>query len=478
MAIEWSGLSPGLLVRLDRSAGQPLRTQLEAGLREAIRDGRLRGGERLPSSRELARELGVSRGMVQECYGQLLAEGYLTSRTGSATRVADIKERPAPVSPVASWPARQPPDRTLIADFAIGVPDLSSFPRTDWVWAVRQACGEVASADLGYGDPRGSAVLREVLAGYVRRVRAADADPGQMIISTGCAQGVNLVLRALSRERGVSCVAFEDPGYGSAQADETVRAAVAMGLRAAYVPVDEEGLVVSALAASGAQAVVVTPAHQSPTGVVLSAARRHALVGWARREGGYVIEDDYDSEFRYDKEPVGALQGLAPDQVFLVGTASKALAPAVRLGWVHAPAPLAGAVAEEKEMSDRGSCTMDQLALATLLTSGRYDRHLRRMRAVYAGRRAALVKAFARHSPGVRLTGLAAGFHAVAPLPASAQEAAVIAAARVRRVGLYGIGAYRGVADAAAPPALVIGFGNVRERAIDPAVAAVADLLS
>jgi GntR family transcriptional regulator / MocR family aminotransferase len=477
MAIEWSGLGPELLVRLDRSAGRPLRVQLEAALREAIRDGRLRSGERLPSSRELARELGVSRGMVQECYGQLLAEGYLTSRTGSATRVADIQERPTAVSPVTPWPARQLPDRALIADFAVGVPDLSSFPRADWAWAVRQACGEVASADLGYGDPRGSAALREVLAGYLRRVRAADADPGQMIISTGFAQGLNLVLRTLSRERGVSCVAFEDPGYGSAQSDETVRAAVAMGLRVEYVPVDEEGLVVGALAASEAQAVVVTPAHQAPTGVVLSAARRHALVDWAQRGGGYVIEDDYDSEFRYDKEPVGALQGLAPDQVFLVGTASKALAPAVRLGWVHAPAPLARVVAEEKEMSDRGSCTLDQLALATLLTSGRYDRHLRRTRAVYAGRRAALVEAFARHSPGVRLTGLAAGFHAVAPLPASADEAAVIAAALQRRVGLYGIGDYRGVTDAAAPSALVIGFGNVRERAIDPAIAAVADLL-
>ncbi len=342
----------------------------------------------------------------------------------------------------------------------------------------RAGAVRVASADLGYGDPRGSAVLREVLAGYLRRVRAADADPGRMIVSTGCAQGINLVLRALSRECGVSCVAFEDPGYGTAQSDETVRAAAAMGLRAAYVPVDEEGLVVSALAASGAQAVVVTPAHQSPTGVVLSAARRHALVDWAQREGGYVIEDDYDSEFRYDSDPVGTLQGLAPDQVFLIGTASKALAPAVRLGWVHAPAPLARAVAEEKEMSDRGSCTIDQLALATLLTSGRYDRHLRRMRTVYAGRRTALVEAFARHSPGIRLTGLAAGFHAVAPLPASADEAAVVAAARERRVGLYGIGDYRGTADAAAPPALVIGFGNVGERTIDPAVAAIADLLA
>ena len=272
-------------------------------------------------------------------------------------------------------------------------------------------------------------------------------------------------------------MAFEDPGYGSAETDETVRAAVAMGLRVVPVPVDEDGLVVSALAASGARAVVVTPAHQAPTGVVLSAERRHALADWARRGDAFVIEDDYDSEFRYDKEPVGVLQGLAPDRVFLVGTASKALAPAVRLGWVLAPAGLADAVAAEKEMSDRGSCTLDQVALAALLTSGRYDRHLRRMRAVYAARRRALVAAFARHAPGVPLTGLAAGFHAVAHLPAEPGEAAVIAAARERGVGLHGIAEYRSALDPAAPPQLVMGFGNTGERAIEPAIAAIADLL-
>jgi GntR family transcriptional regulator / MocR family aminotransferase len=480
MAIEWSGLSPGLLVRLDRSASEPLRAQLEASLREAIRGGRLRAGERLPSSRELARALGVSRGMVQECYGQLLAEGYLTSRTGSATRVADISGQHAGDQPAAG-PAVAPPASSpgpLLADFQPGVPDLSSFPRTDWAWAVKQACTQAASADLGYGDPRGSSVLREVLAGYLRRVRAAAASPARITICTGFAQGINLVLRALVRQGDVMCVAFEDPGYGSAQADETVRAVLAMGIGVTYVPVDEQGLVVGELAASRAQAVVVTPAHQSPTGVVLSPARRQALIDWARRGGGYVIEDDYDSEFRYDKEPVGALQGLAPDQVFLLGTTSKALAPAVRLGWVHAPSRLSAAVAAEKEMSDRGSCTLDQLALATLLTTGRYDRHLRRMRTVYAARRTALTDAFARHAPRVQLTGLAAGFQAVAALPAGADETAVIAAARDRRVGLYGIGGYRGHPDIAAPAALVMGFGNVRERAIEPAIAAVADLLS
>jgi GntR family transcriptional regulator / MocR family aminotransferase len=273
-------------------------------------------------------------------------------------------------------------------------------------------------------------------------------------------------------------VAFEDPGYGSAQADETVRGTLALGVNVTYVPVDDQGLVVSELAASGAQAVVVTPAHQSPTGVVLSPPRRQALTDWARRGGGYIVEDDYDSEFRYDKEPVGALQGLAPDRVFLLGTASKALAPGVRLGWVHAPSALASAVAAEKEMSDRGSSTLDQLALAALLTAGRYDRHLRRMRTVYAARRRALTDAFARHAPHVRLTGLAAGFHAVAPLPPGATEAAVIAAARDRGVGLHGMGAYCGTPDIAARPALVMGFGNVRERSIEPAIAAVADLLS
>ena len=365
----------------------------------------------------------------------------------------------------------------LIADFAYGLPDLSSFPRGDWGWAVREACGAVASADLGYGDPRGSAVLREVLAGYLRRVRAAAADPGRMIISTGFAQGLNLVLRALASAAGVGAVAFEDPGYGSAETDETVRAAVAMGLRVVPVPVDEDGLVVSALAASGARAVVVTPAHQAPTGVVLSAERRHALADWARHGDAFVIEDDYDSEFRYDKEPVGVLQGLTPDRVFLIGTASKALAPAVRLGWVLAPAGLADAVAAEKEMSDRGSCTLDQVALAALLTSGRYDRHLRRMRAVYAARRRALLAAFARHAPGVPLTGLAAGFHAVAHLPAEPGEAAVIAAARERGVGLHGIAEYRSAVDPAAPPQLVMGFGNTGERAIEPAIAAIAGLL-
>ena len=471
MAISWSGLSPELLLRLDRGSAQPLRSQLETSLREAIRAGRLRAGERLPSSRELARELSVSRGLVQECYNQLLSEGYLISQVGSATRVASAA--------TAATPEPTPHHATglaLIADFRAGVPDLASFPRGDWVWATREACAEVATRDLDYGDPRGSLVLRRVLGGYLRRVRAAEADENRLIISTGFAQGIMLVLRALA-QIGARCVALEDPGYGSAETDDTAQGAVAMGLRVVHVPVDDQGIDVTALAATGADVAVVTPAHQSPTGVVLAASRRHALVNWARENGAYIIEDDYDSEFRYDKDPVGVLQGLASDRVCSIGTASKALAPAVRLGWVLAPPSLADAVAAQKQISDRGSSTLDQLALAALLESGRYDRHLRRMRGIYGRRRAELIDALSRRVPGLRLTGLAAGFHAVAHLPDQADERAVVAAARERMVGLYGMGDYRATAAAAAPQ-LVLGFGNVSERAIEPGIAAVADLLA
>jgi GntR family transcriptional regulator / MocR family aminotransferase len=471
MTVQWSGLSPELLLRLDRGGGEALRSQLEAGLREAIRGGRLHPGERLPSSRELARELGVSRGLVQECYSQLLSEGYLTSQVGSATRVAAGAQaaRPKPERPA------EPPPR-LIADFRAGVPDLASFPRGDWVWAMREACNRVANADLGYPDPHGSAELRTVLAGYLRRVRAAASEPQHVIVSSGFAQGVGLVLRALI-QADVRCAAFEDPGYGSAETDDTVRAARAAGLRVVYVPVDAHGPDVAALDASGAQVVVVTPAHQSPTGIVMAAPRRHALVNWASRNGSFIVEDDYDSEFRYDREPIGVLQGLAPDRVFTIGTASKALAPAVRLGWILAPPALADAVAEEKLISDRGSSTLDQLALAALIRSGRYDRHLRRMRPIYARRRARLMAALARHAPGIRLTGLAAGFHAVAHLRAAADERAIVAAARERLVGLYGMSGRR-ASGLAVPPQLVMGFGNISERAIEPGIATIADLLN
>ncbi|GHE14385.1 MocR-like pyridoxine biosynthesis transcription factor PdxR [Streptomyces alanosinicus] len=466
MPLEWAGSSPELLLVLDRTGGLPLRAQLECRLRDAIRTGRLQAGERLPSSRELARTLGLSRGLVQECYAQLQAEGYLVTRGGSATRVA----AGAVAVPALACPSAQAP--RLVADFRWGVPDLGSFPVDDWLWATREAARAMPTAALDYGDPRGSAALREVLAGYLRRVRAAAADPERIVVCNGYAQGLGLALRALADD-GVRSVAFEDPGSPAT----TAAAAAAAGLSAVPVPVDEHGVDVRALAATGARAVVVTPAHQWPTGVVLAPERRLALIEWARRRDAFVIEDDYDAEFRYDREPVGALQGLAPDRVISIGTVSKSLAPALRIGWLLCPPPLAEPVAQQKQLSDRGSPTLDQLALARLIESGRFDRHLRRSRATYAARRAALLDALAAHAPGVTVTGLAAGFHAVAHLHTGADEHRLSTAARERSVGLYGMNRCR-ASHVDAPAQLVLGFGNVGERAITEGIAAVGDLLA
>jgi GntR family transcriptional regulator/MocR family aminotransferase len=350
------------------------------------------------------------------------------------------------------------------------VPDLASFPRQDWLWALREVSRSVPNAALGYGDPHGDPRLREVLAGYLRRVRSACAEAEHTVICSGFAQGLGLALRALA-EAGVRTVAYEDPGSPGG----TAEAAAWAGLTAVPVPVDHEGIDVAALASTEARAVLLTPAHQWPTGVVLAPARRQALREWAAARDAYLVEDDYDAEFRYDREPIGALQGLAADRVISLGTVSKSLAPSIRLGWVVCPPALTEAVAEQKRLGDRGSPGLDQLALATLIESGRYDRHLRRMRVTYAARRQALMAALARHAPGVALTGLAAGFHAVLHLPAGVAERDVIERAAERGVGLYGMSSQcsNGAAD---PPRLVLGFGNLGERAIHDGIAAIADL--
>ena len=465
VSIEWAGLGPELLLALDRDVAEPLRSQLERELRDAIRSHRLGAGERLPSSRELARELNVSRGLVQECYAQLLAEGYLSSRSGSGTRVADGVAHEAPASIPAARPAPGPE-----INFAIGRPDLGSFPRQDWAWAVREVSRTAPADAFGYGDPRGSEQLREVLAAYLRRVRGAVADPERIVICAGFAQGINLVLRALAQD-SVQLVAFEDPGYA-----EDGITAERWGLAATRVAVDRDGIDVEALAASGARAVLLTPAHQSPTGVVLAPQRRQALVEWADTLDATIIEDDYDSEFRYDREPVGALQGLAPHRVAMIGTVSKSLSPTLRLGWIVCPPRLLKKIMEEKLLDDRGSPGIDQLALAMLIQSGRFDRHLRRMRAVYAARREALIDALHRAAPEVELHGLAAGFHAVAHLPGTLDETAIVAAARDRSVGLFPMSRFRASGDTR-PPQLVLGFGDLSEQAIRRGIAAIADLL-
>jgi GntR family transcriptional regulator / MocR family aminotransferase len=465
VSVQWAGLGPELLLRLERDAPEPLRVQLERELREAIRAGRLAAGERLPSSRALALELGVSRGLVLESYSQLQAEGYLTSRGGSATRVADAAQEPSP-------PERPVPQaRQFAVEFRPGTPDLTSFPRRDWAWATREVLRGAPADAFGYPDIRGSRQLREVLAAYLRRVRGAVADPERIVICGGFAQGFALVCRALAR-RGVKTMAFEDPGY----ADQRAIAAHA-GLAVKSVALDPGGMKVDGLTATGAKAVLLTPAHQSPTGVVLAPDRRQALIEWAVERDATILEDDYDAEYRYDREPVGAMQGLAPERVAYLGTVSKSLAPALRLGWVVCPAALAEAVTEEKWNDDHGSPMLEQLVLARLIESGRFDKHLRRMRAVYAARRGVLLDALTRHAPGVELRGLAAGFHAVARLPDGIDEQTVVRAAAGRSIKLHPMSSYR--ADGATqPPELVLGFGNLSDGEIERGIATIGDLLS
>jgi GntR family transcriptional regulator/MocR family aminotransferase len=339
------------------------------------------------------------------------------------------------------------------------------------MWALREATRIAPNLAFDYGDPRGDSALRSVIASYVRRVRGMNANAGQVVVCAGFAQGIALTFRALAR-RGIDRIAVEDPG----SIGTITRAAEAAGGSAVPVPVDGLGIDVEALDASGARAVVLTPAHQWPTGVVLAAERRLHLLDWAERVDGIVVEDDYDAEFRYDRDPVGSLQGLAPRRVVTLGTVSKSLAPALRLGWAIVPPHLADDVTAAKETADRGAPTLDQIALARLIESGRYDRHLRRMRSLYGARRDSLASALGTAAPHIRLTGLAAGFHAVAHLREDADEGRIVRAARERGVALYGMSTYRSTRSPS-PPQLVFGFGNTSAEAIHAGIDAVADLL-
>jgi len=454
-----------LLLPVRPERGVPLRAQLERHLREAVRSGRLRPDSALPSSRVLAEQLQVSRGVVVEAYDQLVAEGYLVARRGSATRVANAAlVDAAPPRPAA-------PSRPLRYDFRPGVPALDTFPRSAWLASLRKALKEAPHAALGYGDARGQEALRQALVAYLGRVRGVAADPERILVCSGFAQGTALVCRVLGRQ-GARRMAMEDPSHPGQRA-----IVAASGLEVVPVPVDDQGIRVDHLGTVGADAVLVTPAHQFPTGTVLAARRRAALVEWAQRNDAVVVEDDYDAEYRYDREPIGAVQGLAPERVVYAGSASKTLAPALRLGWLVLPTWLAGAVTEEKALDDLASPALEQLAFADLLARGEVDRHLRRNRARYRARRDALVAALAAHAPRVSVRGIAAGLHAVAELPPQTDEATVVTAARRRSVGVYPMREYR-VGASTAPPALVMGYGGLGEPAIERGVPLLALAIS
>jgi GntR family transcriptional regulator / MocR family aminotransferase len=446
-----------LHLRIDRQRGG-LAGQVAAELRTAIRTGRLAGGVRLPASRDLARDLGTSRGVVVEAYEQLVAEGFLVSRQGSGTRVADLQPSPRAThsSPVSTAPSG------IAYDLRVGTPDLTAFPRRAWLAAVRRVLQVAAHEALGYGDPAGVPELRIELAAYLRRARAAEVAAEQLVVTNGVAQGLSLVIGALARTGPVP-LAVEDP-----HSVRTFALLEAAGAVRVPVPVDGEGIIVEALRRTAARVVLVTPAHQYPTGVVLSPRRRAELIHWAAEVDGVVLEDDYDAEFRYDRDPVGCLQALCPQRVVLLGSVSKALAPGLRLGWLVAPPPLAEAVRTARATGDLGSPVIDQLALAELIAGGAYDRHLRQLRRRYRARRDALTDALARWLPGAVVHGVSAGIQLYVELPPGLDEAAVVEAAAARGVAVDGVAPLR--VAGGGPPALALGFARLPEHRITQAV--------
>ncbi|MGA5358905.1 PLP-dependent aminotransferase family protein [Streptomyces purpurascens] len=460
MAEPWATLGIDLHVE---PTGPGLRRGLTDALREAVRSGRLAPGTRLPSSRALAADLGIARNTVADAYADLVAEGWLTARQGSGTRVAART-----VVPPAGT-ARHPRARTRPAyDLRPGSPDLASFPRAEWLKAARRALTAAPYDALDYGDPRGRPELRTALAGYLSRARGVRADPERIVVCAGFAHGLKLLGTAL-RARGARTVAVESYGL-----DTHWRLLAASGLHTVPLPFDGLGTDPGEL--SGADAILLTPAHQFPMGVPLHRDRRAAVVDWARRTGGLVLEDDYDGEFRYDRQPVGALQGLDPDRAVYLGTASKSLAPGLRLAWAVLPPGLAEEVAAAKGGVD--TCgVLDQLTLAEFLASGAYDRHVRATRLRYRRRRDALVAAVAARAPEARVTGIAAGLHVLLRLPPGTEQS-VVQAAHWQGLAVHGLARYQHPAARAEPvDALVVGYGTPPDHAWSGALDALCAVL-
>jgi GntR family transcriptional regulator / MocR family aminotransferase len=443
---------------LEPRPGETLRSALERTLRDAILSGALREGVRLPASRAMAGALGVSRGVVTDAYGQLEGQGFLVVRPRAAPVVAGgVRRRKRRRS--ETRPAQPAPRYDLTPT----TPDVTLFPLGRWLSSVHSVARRAGATMLDYRQSRGEAVLRSALADHLGRTRGVVADPEQIVVVQGTSQGVDLLLRILVA-RGSRRLAVEDPSHTTQHAR-----ARALGLELRPHPVDREGMVVGGLRADAA---LVTPAHQFPTGSVLSGERRRELLAWSRETGGLILEDDYDSEFRYDREPVRALQGLAPERVVQLGTVSKTLAPALRLGWVVAPADLAEEAARTKTLLDDFSPALDQLALAELLERGDYDRHLRRARGVYRKRRDALLGALDRHLPELTVEGVAAGVHLLLRLPAGVSDVAAAESASRARIRVPPLSAFR--LEPSDEAGLVVGYGRLHESAVEPAARALA----
>lgn len=438
--------------------GPGLRQGLMDALREAVRTGRLAPGTRLPSSRSFAADLGIARNTVADAYAELVAEGWLTARQGSGTRVA---QRSAPRRPAPDTARAHPPRGRPTYSLMPGSPDLAAFPRAEWLKAARRALSAAPHEAFGYGDPRGRVELRTVLADYLARARGVHAAPERIVICSGFVHGLMLMGKVL-RQRRVRDVAVESYGL-----DVHWNLLADAGLRTPALPIDERGTDTAALGEGelrGVGAVLMTPAHQFPIGVPLHPDRRAAAVDWARTAGGVILEDDYDGEFRYDRQPVGALQGLEPEHVVYLGTASKSLAPGLRLAWMVLPPAMVGEVLEAKGGVDWVSSALDQLTLAEFIASGAYDRHVRGMRLRYRRRRDQLVRQLAEHAPGIRVSGIAAGLHAVLELPPGTEQSALRAAAW-QGLGIEPVSRFRHKDAPADRDALVVGYATPPDSA-------------
>ncbi len=450
-----------VLLELDLRRGQ-LRRNLRCAIREAIQDGRLATGTRLPSSRRLATDLRVSRGVVADTYDQLTAEGYLETQPRQAPLVAGVGAAP----PLPDEPVRP----TWAVDFIATTPDVELFPRRAWIRATERALQEAPNEALDYGDHRGRIELRRALSGYLGRVRGVRIEPERMVITQGFTQGLDLLSRVLLT-RGATTIAFEAPSQPTGWATPE-----GVGLRAVGVPVDEDGVRTDALDGLTAAAIVVTPAHQFPTGAVMAPERRAELVAWANEADRLIVEDDYDAEFRYDRNGIGAIQGLDPCRVIHIGTASKTLAPGIRLGWMSLPDTLIDEIRAAKAAQDSGSPSIGQLALAQLIESGEYDRHVARARHVYRARRDALIVALSRHLPGVPVHGAAAGLHVLLRLPDDADDVAIQAAAARRGIGVNPLSPMMPSDDP--KRGLVLGYSRLSVERIEEAVGALAACLA
>ncbi|MDX3227061.1 PLP-dependent aminotransferase family protein [Streptomyces sp. ME19-01-6] len=487
-----AGLGSDLHLELARAGSR--RAALMGALRDAIRSGRLAPGTRLPPYRSLAADLGLARNTVADAYAELVAEGWLTARQGSGTRVAPRAAPPPPRrtgrqkeggargrgrpavgfgAPPAAAPAGGVPVRRArsapvrppepVHNLLQGQPDAASFPRAAWLASARRALTAAPNEAFGPGDPHGRPELRRALADYLARARGVRTDADRIVVCSGYAHALRL-LAGTAALRGTAAV----EAYGLGFHRSLLAAA---GIRTVPLPLDADGARTEELAShQGLRAVLLTPAHQFPTGGPLHPRRRAAAVDWARAHGGLVLEDDYDGEFRYDRKPVGAVQGLDPGHVLYVGSVSKSLSPALRLGWMVLPDPLVDEVLAAKGEREAWVSALDQLTLADFIESGGYDRHIRRMRQRYRRRRDQLVATLAERAPHVRVSGVAAGLHAVLELPPGTERSAVRAAAW-QGLALEGLAGYRHP-DAVGPPrdGLVVGYATPPDHSFTDAL--------